>query len=44
MVTSRIFEWNALEADLFKLLYSDLVNLDMEYREGKVYLKDIEDL
>ena len=41
MVNSRIFEWNTLEADLFKL-YDRLFDLGIEYRSGKVYLADLE--
>ena len=37
----RIFKWNTLLMDLFKL-YDRLLILGMEYREGKVYLSDLE--
>ena len=43
MVTSRIFGWNSLEEDLITL-YMRLVELGMEYRDGEVYLADIEEL
>ena len=42
MVTSRIFEWHSLEKSLI-LLYTKLVNLGMEYRDGEVYLADLEE-
>jgi len=42
VVSSRIFEWNNLEKDLIKL-YDHLVALGVEYRDGKVYLADLEE-
>lgn len=42
LVSPRVFEWNTLESDLVQL-YSSLVDLGMEYREGKVYLADLEE-
>ena len=42
-MTSRIFQWNSLERDL-RMLHGKLVDLGMEYRDGEVYLADIEDL
>ena len=42
MVSSRIFKWNSLERDLVTL-YTRLVALGIEYRDGKVYLADIEE-
>ena len=39
-MTSRIFEWNTLEADLFKL-YDMLAGLGVEYRQGRVYLGEL---
>lgn len=41
MVTSRVFEWNTLKQDLFKL-YNKLVDLGIQYREGQVCLSDLE--
>lgn len=43
MVSSDIFLRNSLRKDLIKL-YSRLVDLGMEYRRGKVYLADLENL
>lgn len=43
LVTSRIFGWNSLENDLITL-YMRLVELGMEYRDGEVYLADLEEL
>ena len=43
MVTSRIFQWNTIEQDLVTL-YNKLVELGMEYRDGEVYLADLEEL
>jgi len=43
MVTSRIFQWNSLGQDLVAL-YLRLVDLGMEYRDGQVYLADLEEL
>lgn len=43
MVSSRIFEWNSLEQDLIKL-YTELAALGMEYRDGQIYLADLEEL
>ncbi|HSX05438.1 MAG TPA: hypothetical protein VLF69_03150 [Candidatus Saccharimonadales bacterium] len=40
-MSSRIFEWNSLEQNLLSL-YTNLVDLGMEYRDGKVYLADLE--
>jgi len=42
LVGSRIFEWNSLENDLV-LLYIKLVEPGTEYRDGKVYLADLEE-
>lgn len=42
MVTSRIFEWNTCRQDMTEL-YTRLVELGMEYRNGKVYLADLEE-
>lgn len=42
-MTSRIFGWNSLEEDLITL-YIRLVDLGMEYRDGEVYLADLEEL
>ena len=41
LVTPRIFWSNSLEKDLIAL-YKELVDLGMEYREGKVYLADLD--
>ena len=43
MVPSSISGWNPLERDLVAL-YRRLVDLGMEYRGGKVYLADLEEL
>lgn len=43
MVSPRIFRWNSLEKDL-RGLHSKLVDLGMEYRDGQVYLADLEEL
>ena len=43
LVSSRIFGWNSLTEDLIAL-YTRLVDLGMEYRDGKVYLADLEEL
>jgi len=43
LVSSRIFGWNSLTEDLIAL-YTRLVDLGMEYRDGKVYLFDLEEL
>lgn len=42
MVSSRIFRWHTLEGDLIQL-YKNLVELGMGYRDGKVYLTDLEE-
>lgn len=41
MVRPNVFRWNQLELDLVTL-YQKLVDLGMEYRDGKVYLADLE--
>jgi bacteriorhodopsin len=43
MVSSDVFLRNSLQNDLVTL-YFRLVDLGMEYRYGKVYLADIENL
>lgn len=42
-MSSRIFEWNSLEQDLISL-YTKLAALGMEYRDGEIYLADMEAL
>ena len=42
MVSSRVFGWNTLEDDLIQL-YRNLVELGVEYHDGKVYLADLEE-
>lgn len=41
-MSSRIFEWNTLEGNLIRL-YNNLVELGVEYRDGKVFLADLEE-
>ncbi len=43
MVSSDVFIRNSLKKDLVKL-YFRLVELGVEYRYGKVYLADLENL
>lgn len=42
LVSSRVFGWNTLEDDLIQL-YRNLVELGVEYHDGKVYLADLEE-
>lgn len=42
MVNQRVFEWNSILQDLFQL-YHRLTELGMKYRNGKVYLPDLEE-
>jgi len=42
-VNPRVFRWNSLEKDLV-LLYERLVDLGIEYRDGKVYLAELEEV
>ena len=41
LVSARVFEWNSCKQDM-TALYMRLVELGMEYRNGKVYLADLE--
>lgn len=42
MVNQRVSRWNSCKKDMTRL-YLKLVDLGMEYRNGKVYLPDLED-
>jgi hypothetical protein len=41
LVNPCVFRWNSLEQDLL-LLYTELVELGVEHRNGEVYLADLE--
>jgi len=40
VVTSRISQWNTLEGDLLSL-HNKLIDLGVEYHNGKIYLSDL---
>jgi hypothetical protein len=43
LVSHRGFRWNSLHESLAQL-YSKLIDLGIEYHDGRVYLADIENL